>query len=375
MADDPNAPKTPPGAYLNPYYDSAHRTVDDSRKGMLEAVAQGGQAGAQAYQQQIDAANADRQAAVARAAQSSALGYASDPSQALSSYDAHIGLLGDTKTNNQAYFDKIGAAGSGYFDKVQSGLAAGQAMAINKAGAQESTIQGAIKVAQEKAAAAAAAEQAKQQAQLDRENRAEARSIARENRASARSTAEKAAKPPSNQSLLGLASQLAKQPATPLGHGATTDERNQIATDEINRQLAGQGDQGRLTDLASRIGRLLGVPESQVNELYSPQTQSQLVGQLEKSGYTPAKTSDAANVKQLATLTRMPESDVRAALGDSDYKTQYDKAGQLLAAGATWDQVDSALRADLLPKKTRSYATLVAQFRPMFVNAGLLGGE
>jgi len=300
----------------SPYFDSANRQIDESKKGLLEAVATGGSAGKAAFDAaQAQAAQA-RQDAVARAAQRSALyGVGGDQQTFLGAYDARMNQMNVNRSNFESGLAQTQASGESYLDKARASIPVLEAQNLQKVTDQETKIKTAIEAARQKAEAERLKAEEAERRTLEREQRAEARTIARENRAAARDAAKQAKKDntPSNQGLLGLAAQAAKQSVNPaINPKAAGPVR---PSEQAARTKPDQG----LTDLAVQIGRSLGIPDAQLAELYAPSQQSSLATNLQKPEQLLAQTSP--DIKWLTANVRgMDTKKAQQALAAPEFK-------------------------------------------------------
>ena len=345
---------------LDPW-SSVNSRIDESKAALLKATAQGGSAGRKAFEEAQAGINANRQAAVGHALNQSMnlTGRDIGTDNVTGMYDSRLGALASAKSGFESGIAGTEASGVSYLEKVRATMPVLQEQNKAKLDTREGEIKRAIELAKAAAEADAAEKAAAEQRIIDRENRAEERSIARENRASAKSAV------PSLAELQGLASQ--QLTAAPI-YRDTGNILGAIDSPE-GRAIRDAQTPGLVSNLAHTLGTALGVGPTKLAGLFAPGQQASLVSAIKKLN-PPAKADPV--VKQLATLTRLSERDVSTALSDPDYKKQFNNVKQLLAAGVSWQEVDAALRADLLPKKTRSYAVLQEQFRDLFSSAGLL---
>ena len=274
----------------SPYFDSASKQIDESKKGLLEAVAQAGSAGKQAFDAAQQQAAQARQEAVGRAAERSALyGVGGDSQTFLGGYDARMNQTGVNRANFESGLAQTQASGESYLEKARAAIPTLQAVNINKGVEVEGKIKNTIAAAQAKAQADFEKEQLKYQRELEREMRSEQRTLDREGRAEARAAA-KEQQNISGDALLGLASQ-AKKAATPtapvdFGPGQRPGESIQAYLARLEGSAQGRRDTDAiaaapLDDLAAQIGRRLGVSEAKIAELYSPSKQASLAKQTE----------------------------------------------------------------------------------------------
>lgn len=298
--------------------------IDADKKALLAAAATGGSAGIAAYKAGQDALGAERQASVARAAQRASLiggpesqGFEAIPDQY---YGRGLANLASSRATFEGDMSRRLAANQDYLSKAAASIPAYRAETDRLVGLK----------------AAAAKDKA----------------------------AKEAADKFSVDALLGLASSRAAQPATPLTRGATTEERNQIATDEINRQLAGQGDTGKLTDLAYQIGSTLGVKPSTLAELYSPAKQSSLANAT--ANLAPKDTVAKAIATKYDTRGVTYDS-AKSALSSPDFKAATaDLMTKAQSGGFTRSQVDQHLRDQFLRDNPALYWILAGEYLSLF---------
>lgn len=300
----------------DPYFDSASRQIDESKKALLSAVAQAGSAGKQAYDQAQQGLAQARQEAVSRAAERAALyGVGGSNDTFLGSYDARANQLGVNRTNFESGLAQTQASGESYLEKARGAIPVLQAVNANKAADVEGKIKLSIEAAKQKALAELEKEQRAEQRMLDRENRSEQRTIERENRAASRDAAKEAAKANkvSNQGLLGLAAQAVKTSVNPaINAGAAGPVR---PSETAARTLPDRG----LTNVAAEIGRQLGLPEAQLAELFAPGFQSSLSTAVQKPEQLLAQTSP--DIKWLKSNVRgMDDKKAQQALAAPEFK-------------------------------------------------------
>lgn len=187
----------------NPYFDSASQNIDQSKLASLQAVAAAGTAGKQAYQQAQDSINADKQAAMARAAtRATTLGVGGNDQTFGGAYDARLGQLATNRAGFEGGLAQTQASSDSYLEKARAGLPLLQAINTNKATAQEAAIKSALALAKEKAAAQAAKDAAAEARAERAAERADARSQKSSDRADARAAKTAAAKDPSFDKLI-----------------------------------------------------------------------------------------------------------------------------------------------------------------------------
>jgi hypothetical protein len=259
----------------SPYFQSANAQIDTSKKGLLDAVAQAGTAGKAAF----DAAQAQiaqqKQDAVTRAAQRSALGIGGNNDTFLSSYDARAGQLGSNQAGFQAGLAQTQASGDSYLEKARGGMGALEAVNINKGQDAETKIKLAIQAAQAKAQAAAQAQAAQDARANAAAARADARSQASSDRADARAAATRAAKPLTSDQLLGTGKALADTV-----NGALHPRDNTSASmDDVDNavfaanQLGGLGPNTQGVDPAAAArayAKSLGMDDATINSILTP---------------------------------------------------------------------------------------------------------
>lgn len=280
----------------SPFFDSSSAQIDAGKASLLKAVAEGGTAGKQAFDAAQAAAAQARQDAVTRAAQRAALTGNSGVSDQtfLGAYDARANQMGVNRANFESGLAQTQASGESYLEKARAAIPVLQGININKAADEETKIKLAIQAAKDKAAETAAREQRTLKATLDRESRAEQRSIARETRAAERAAAKAAT--PSNQGLIGLASQVAKQSVNPAVNARAAGP---VLPGE--QTAASKPDRG-LTNIAADLGRSLGIPEARLSELFAPGFQASLSTAVQKPEQLLAQTQP--DVKWLTSNVR-----------------------------------------------------------------------
>lgn len=292
----------------SPYFDSSSTQIDQSKAGLLKAVAEGGTAGKQAFDAAQAAAAQAQQAAVGRAAERSALyGVGGDNQTFLGAYDARANQMGVNRTNFESGLAQTQASGESYLEKARAAIPVLQGINANKVTDQETKIKTTIAAAQEKALADQQKADAAEQRTIDREGRAEERAVAREGRATAKADLGKI----TNQSLLGLASQAASQSVSPAVNP-------KAAGPSITGFAREKPDQG-LTDIAVNMGRQLGVPEAQLAQMFSPAFQGSLAGALQKPEQLLAQTTP--DIKWLTSNVRgMDAKKAQQALSAPEFK-------------------------------------------------------
>jgi hypothetical protein len=265
----------------SPYFDSANRQVDESKKGLLEAVATGGTAGKQAFDAaQAQAAQA-KQDAVARAAERSALyGVGGNDQTFLGAYDARANQMGVNRANFESGLAQTQASGSSYLEKARSSIPLLEAQNIGKVTDQETKIKLAIEAAKQKAMAEQEKEQRSLQRTLDSESRAEARALARENRAESRSSAKEARalaakepKLPTANQLLGQGQTIADKVNAALKSGTTYGAGTEDVDNAVflANEMGGVGNNGVTADNAARAyAKSLGLSEGVVAGILTP---------------------------------------------------------------------------------------------------------
>lgn len=109
-------------------YDAAKNETDQARRGLLAAIAQGGTAARQAYEQQQAQLQAQRAASLDQIARDSGVIGAPEAQLAdlrrriAGSYDTRIGALGDAAASRSAELAQQQAAGEAYLGKVDAAL-------------------------------------------------------------------------------------------------------------------------------------------------------------------------------------------------------------------------------------------------------------
>jgi hypothetical protein len=297
----------------SPYFQSANAQIDTSKKGLLDAVAQAGTAGKAAF----DAAQAQiaqqKQDAVARAAQRSALGIGGNNDTFLSSYDARAGQLGSNQAGFQAGLAQTQASGDSYLEKARGGMGALEAVNINKGVDAETKIKLAIQAAQAKAQAAAQAQAAQDARANEAANRADARAARSSAAADARAAATKAAKDPTfDQLIAGGKLEVAANPV----NKARLDTGNILGAVTENPDV-------RMARLA---GRDMGYSPLQIGTVMTPAKTNSYV-----KAVTPIPTPDE---KWLVSNVRgMDATKAKQALAAPEFHQAGDLASML--AGAT----------------------------------------
>lgn len=377
----------------SPYFESSNKQIDESKAGLLKAVAEGGSAGKAAFDAaQAQAAQA-RQEAVGRAAERSALyGVGGDSQTFLGAYDSRVNQMGVNRANFESGLAQTSASGQAYLEKARASIPVLEGINTNKAADVEGKIRTAIEAAKAKAEAERLKEERALQRQLDAEARAEARAVAREGRAESRAAAKDRAKLPKAADLFSAA-ELAKKQMVGTAQGEFDRLNTPVPAGQFGSVSNAPGGAGKylytsgnlrlpisqqvlkeagaldVADLARQIGLNMGLDEVSVGAILNPAAVNSYRTAVSK--LTPPAPVPAT-VKQLSTSTKIPADKIESAMGDLRYKRSYEKVKQLLAQGLAWDAVDSALRTDLLPNMPTSYAILQQQFRPLFSNAALL---
>jgi hypothetical protein len=282
----------------NPYYESAGRAIDEGKVALLNAVAQGGEAGKKTYEEGLATLGAARQQALSEAAKRSAItGVTGTGTEAIEQpYATGQSLL---TTGNQAfqnYLTGLGAAGSKYLEGAKSGLGALEAINIGKAQAQEATIKGSIEAARLRAEAEAAKEQARLDAQSARDQKQFERQLLRDQlREEARAAREKTKLPTANLLLgQGEALKAAAKPVAPVDFGP--GQRPGESTAQYLARLEQAAGQRRTQEqiagaptpeVARMIAKNMGLDEGTVNSILTPQIVNQYLAAVKKGTPPP----------------------------------------------------------------------------------------
>lgn len=312
--------------------------VASRTKNLLAAVASGGSQGLRAYEQSEAALRQAKTDAVARAQQRASLIGGPEAqgfeAAAAGQFDRRLGDVANSRGSFESHMAGLGAAHKNYLSQVSA------AVPLVRADTERQL--------------------ALKKLELEEKNREEM----------------------SADALLGLASQMSKAPAQPLRKGSTTEERNDIATAEINRQLAGHGDQDKLTALAAELGGLVGAPEKTIAEMYSPSKQSSLLNA--QQNMAPETPADVKNIANWANV----DNDAATKIADDptyrkvrDYGFAWadpsayslDDDGLLTDEGEQYDGKTpwEAFLADLAGVSGPSRTALINEFGPLFSQLGL----
>jgi hypothetical protein len=313
----------------NPYFDSASANIDQAKLASLQAVAQAGTAGKQAYQQAQDSINADKQAAMARAATRAAtLGVGGNDQTFGGAYDARLGQLATNRAGFEGGLAQTQASSDSYLEKARSSLPLLQAINTNKANAQEAAIKAAIALAQQKAQAAADAAAAKEAAAEKRAqtaaDRADARAQKSADRADARSAKTAAAKDPTFDRLIA---------AGKLEVGASPLNKARLDTGNILGAVTENPD----VRMARLAGQDMGYSPLQIGTaLNQAKTNTYIKGQ------TPAPTPDekwlTSNVRGMDTtkarqVLAAPEFQQAGTIADQFGSSAVDETGLITESG------------------------------------------
>lgn len=330
----------------NPYFDSASQNIDQAKMASLQAVAQAGTAGKQAFQQAQDAVTADKQAALARAAtRAQTLGVGGNDQTFGGAYDARLGQLATNRAGFESGLAQTGASSASYLEKARSSLPLLQAINTNKANAQEAAIKSALALAAQKAQAAqdaanaaAARADARSKASSDR---ADARASASAARADARASAKAAAKLPTADQLFGQGKALSDQvnaalkPSSKMGE--TTDVDNAVFLANRLGGLDRGTNQVEPTAAARAYAQSLGLDEGAINGILTPQKTNSYTKAL-----APAPTPDekwlTSNVRGMdATKARQvlaaPEFQQAGSIADQFGSSAVDETGLITESG------------------------------------------
>jgi hypothetical protein len=296
----------------SPYFDSANQQIDESKKGLLEAVAQAGTQGKQAYDAaQAQAAQA-RQDAMSRAAERSALyGVGGDNQTFLGGYDARANQMGVNRSNFESGLAQTAASGQSYLEKARASVPMLEAQNIGKVTDQETKIKLAIQAAKDKAQAELDKETRAEQRAREREDRADTRANTREDRADQRARDREAAKPMKDPSadLLLAAGRLGNQ--NPLNKARLDANSNILNSVTMNPDV----------NMAHLAGQDLGYSPLQVQTALSPKKVSAYQKSIE-----PPPTPDA---KWLTSNVRGYDTKkAQQVLADPDFQAAHETANQ-----------------------------------------------
>lgn len=297
----------------SPYFQSSNAQIDDSKKALLDAVAQAGTAGKQSFDAAQAAAAQARQDAVARAAQRSALlGVGGNDQTFLGAYDARANQGAVNRTNFESGLAQTGASGQSYLEKARAGIGALQAVNANKLTDQETKIKLAIQAAQAKAEAAAQAQAAQDARANATADRADARAAKTSAAADARAAATKAAKDPTfDQLVAGGKLEVAASPV----NKARLDTGNILGAVTENPDI-------RMAKLA---GQDMGYSPLQIGTALTPAKTNSYI-----KAVTPIPTPDE---KWLTSNVRgMDSTKAKQALAAPEFRQAGDLAAMLSAA-------------------------------------------
>ncbi len=355
----------------SPYFDSASGQIDESKKGLLQAVATGGTAGKQAFDAaQAQAAQA-KQDAVARAAERSALyGVGGDNQTFLGAYDARANQTAVNRSNFESGLAQTQASGESYLEKARGAIPVLQSININKGADAENKIKLAIEAAKQKALAEQEKEQRSLQRQLDAEARAESRAISRENRAESRSSAkearEKAAKEPklptANQ-LLGQGQSLSDMVNRGLSAGRNARPGDADAMGDVDNavfavnQMGGDASRGGISaeQGARYYASQLGLDEGTINGILTPMA----TGSWAKAS-APAKDAYASALASKYATKGVDERLARSVVNNVDFQaaTSFILNGAVDPATGepmTRPQLEAWIRREFITKDNRNW--------------------
>lgn len=348
--------------------DSALANSNDAKKAALQAVAQGGKAGLEAYQSaQKDLATQRSSALDAAMQRSSDTGGGTNTSQDILTgvFDRNAQSLGNLSAASQDRFAQMGASNDSYFSKLNSTLPLLANQNREKAMTQENQIKAVLAEAQAKAEAAAAAKQADREFQLLRDSERERASDERQSRslsvqeARAAAKEKKAAEPTLDELLGSVAKQQMAAKQTIKDHPATGVYSNEYM------KLANSGTAPGLADLASQLGQALGISPVKLGGLYAPGKQASITSSLTKMNPQQVNGVTKALASKYATKG-VTESVVNTIMKDKDFK----KAVDLLvnADPATTRQQWDRWISENFAKKPRTAAILRGEYLSRFPN-------
>lgn len=346
--------------------DSALANSNDSKRKALEAVAQGGKAGLDAYNAaQKDLATQRTGALDAAMERSRDTGGGANTGQEFltNTFNRNQSSLSNLSAASQDRFANMGASNASYFDKLNATLPLLANQNREKAMTQENKIKATIAEAQAAAEARAKEKQADREFQL-------ARDAARESAADKRAAAkDSAGKVPTLDELLGAAfmqqeqakgivqgsRDLNAQAVTPVSGNPFS--KLPAGTARYERQLAGQATNADaraaagpaaeaarqaspylnmdVSELAYQLGQAAGVPQNKLAGLYAPGKQAAIASSIKK--LTPQQTNEVAKaiatkydtrgVTQAVASTIIKDPDFKAAVADLTQKFGEPAAG------------------------------------------------
>lgn len=344
--------------------------VDPQKKALLEAVAQAGNAGRQAYEQAQTELNQTRQAALGRLSQAAAgSGVGFDPSGLEQQQARFQSALDVNRAGFEGSMARMQGANESYLGQVQAALPLSRARIDeetnraridleNEVGRRRSDLESSLALAKQRYDAE------QRQAAEDRAYEMEKRAFEREKMGFER---EKLQAERAGGGLAGLSDSELRNKLIGTGRSMREQDPNVgVPFPDMPSKL--QGKPFSDTELATRIGDAAGLDAGRLRGILTPQVQAEID---RANAYLTGGTGQQDD-KKLATKAAVNLADIPKIRQDPDYIRLSQQVAQDIQDGFTYEEWEEMLRGELFggstgkKNKDRTFRLLTAQYAPLF---------